>query len=384
MNIRITGLLLLAISLATPGTSSAALLPVSALESPVGRFLLGETATGLELMSTVLGRSASSADVDAFAATLRAANPDSLAKLEARLAQLRADLHEAQIQRSGGRDLAESDSFSADERAILREVADRELQTADVLRAPDPHPGEIDFVGGASPGAEPAPLASDPIVDLKEESLEKAPAEVQERAKRSFKEWYKDASECRMNRPSGASRSMDIRNTMEQMAITAGVTTVGTVAHGGFSRVFTGHFGVDLMTSLISTGVSMMWMSNRDSLEVRWLKVFSWGHLRSNLDAAIYRINPWTDTQGIPMDQAVAERKDFNYTWNAYTSWTNPLMFMIFNGEECLLEKEKGAAAAARFAKGAFVFKTGVSLGTSIAYQWWRGKNVRSESTQTH
>lgn len=322
-------------------------------------------------MSRVLGRGASHTDIEEFLARLRGSSPDTLNELEARIARVRENLNRAQVARNGGREIVESDSFSSEERMLLREVATREIRPEASLRSPDPRPGEIDFIGSEQ----------DTAIQLQEEPGENAPAEAKERARRGFKEWFDDAQSCRESRPDDANRSLELRNTLEQMAITTGVTTVGTIAHVGISKIQWNHFGLDLMTSLISTGVSMSWMHNSDTLLVRWLKIFTWGHLRSDMDAEIYRISPWTDTRGVPMEEAVTERRDFNYSWNAKSSWVNPLMFGLLNGTECMLEREKGAAAAARFARGAFVFKTGVSVATSILYQRQRGNSVRAERT---
>lgn len=346
-------------------------LPGSALESPIGRFLLGETAAGAELMARLLGHEANGSSFDELMTRLQEPELQSVrSELETKIETLREQFHEAQVQRNGGEEVAESDSFSAEERTVLRQVAAQELKVDAGWHTPDPHPGEIDFAGEEA--------ASTGEINAPETDGEKAPEAIQERARRGMKEWYKDSRTCIANRPTHKNRSIEIRNLIQQLSISAGLTTVGTFARAGFSHVDIPSFGVDLLVGLVSQGVGMTWMRNRDTFQVRWLKVFSWGNIRARLDAAFYRIDPWTDTHGVPMEEAVETRRNYNYEWSAATSWISPLMFTILNGMECLAEEDNGAAAAKRFANRAFLIKTGVSVGTSVAYFQFRSNVVQS------
>src|SRR4051812_28381498 len=126
-------------------TARAALLPVSALESPVGRFLLGETSQGAELIRWATDQPLLSVSADEFLARLRDPSDFRMSRireqLESRVARIRESLHEAQIERSGGKDVSESDAFTADERMVLREVASRELSIEASWGSQDPRAG---------------------------------------------------------------------------------------------------------------------------------------------------------------------------------------------------------------------------------------------------
>lgn len=358
----------------------AAPLPGAALESSVGRYLLGETTQGLELMTWMMGRETSASDVEEFLNRYQGSKTPELSQLESRIAEIRADLHRAQVQRAGGNDVAESDSFTSEERFALREAAARELKIDARWRTADPHPGEIDFTlhppeGGleASRSEFLAPNEENAIA-IEETPGEKAPEEIQERAKRGMREWYDDSQACLQNRPATASGTAEWKYLAQQWAISAATTATGYFFTTGLTRVQLPSFGMDLMISLISQSVGVKWMRSQDSFQVRWLKSFAWAHGKTVLDAEVYRYSPWTDTHGVPMDQAVTTRREFNYTWSAASSWVSPVMYTVLNGIDCLLDEQAAGGAAgavaraSRFKKGAFVFRTGVSAGSSILY----------------
>jgi hypothetical protein len=379
LNAAILGLLIGWI--ASTGTALAGPLPGSALESPIGRFLLGETPAGLELMSRVLGRSAEASDLPAFLESLRSASPRAASELEARIAGIR----ERSLAESPD---AESDRFSAEERAVLREVAERELRVDPEWRGPGSPEGEIPFVGESTGLAANRKAFLTPEDEAKllapEEPGETAPADVQAKARRGFKDWYDDAQDCLQSRPAEASRAAEWRYLAQQWIISGSITTGSYLIQSGFSHIEWSSLGVDLLMSMLSQGVGNKWMSSRDSLQVRWLKVLVWGHVRADIDAEVYRISPWTDTHGVPLDQAVDTRREFNYAWNARMSWLSPLMFTVLTGMECLLDQQQGPEAAARlarFRKGSFVFRTGVSMGNSLLYYKLR---PRLQAPATH
>jgi hypothetical protein len=361
-------------------SSFAAPLPGSALESVVGRYLLGETSEGLDLMTWMLGHDAQPSDVDEFLNRYRDAKTPEASQLEARIADIRADLHRAQVQRAGGQEVAETDSFTAEERYALREAAARELKIDERWRSADPHPGEIEFTLGDRPAGLQASREEflapndEEAIQVPETPGEKAPEEIKARAKRGMREWYDDSQACLQNRPASASASAEWKYLAQQWAISAGTTAAGYVFTTGLTRVQLPSFGMDMLMSLISQGVGMKWMGSADTFQVRWLKTFAWAHGKTVLDAEVYRYNPWTDTGGVPMDQAVTSRRDFNYAWNASTSWISPVMYTVLNGIDCLLDQEAAGGAAgavakaSRFKKGAFVFRSGVSVGSSVLY----------------
>lgn len=374
----------MAIVFATITTAVAAPGPaVTALERTVGRFLLGETPRGLSLMSETLGRAATAGDVDEFLITARRHAPEALAGLESRASRIERELQEIKAARRESVRPGNSPAvamLSADERAILREISHSEVHLVpnggQSLRT-----SEKQFLNGG--------LREEPALRIAETPAEQAPASIQARAKRGLREWRDDAQLCLNTMPTQSASSLQFRNIAEALAITTGVTTVGTVAQVGVAHIGDidgGQFGIDLGMSLLSTLVAMKWVKHNDGFEVRWLKASTQSVARTPIDAELYRISPWTNTHGVPMEDAISERTHFNMTWTAKTSWISPLVGTILNGAECLVG-QSGTASAVKnaqwLARGGFVIKTGVSAGNSIFYYKVRASSLKSaQATQ--
>jgi hypothetical protein len=381
----------ISLSAAFPSKIQAAPLSGDAIESIVGRTLLKERG----LLARILGRPAmSTSSVDEAWAKLRRAEwASERAELDRKAAQAREALIEARAKRYGGRRSEDLSDLSPEEELFLRKYAEIHLNVSPKWRSPDPAAGEVEFVSESGAGSKSRFLQSaraDSEIAMAEEEGSRAPKAFEDEAKGGLEKWADDLRDwsarsrsCMQNRDRDSARKAYFSNFLQQEAISASVTTVGTLARTGIAKWDWRAFSVDLMMSFISTGVSMGLMNDRDTMMVRWLKVFGWGFGRTYVDAYIYQITPWTDTHGVPMEEAVRERKEFNMAWNAKTSWTSPLMFRILNGIECLAELETAggtnAAAVARLAKlkkTQFAIKMGVSITNSIIYYRARSNAV--------
>jgi hypothetical protein len=371
----------------------AAPLPGAAIESPVARFLFAETNEGIEMMGRYLGRAASASDVDEFLRGIREAGPAYAhvrQDLEIQIGRLREELQRARVARNGGRKTTESDQFTTEEQLVLREAAKHEFSLSGDALPPDPRAGNIRFAESERLGLEAsredllnpkAIIEDEGVLRIKAEPLDEAPVAIREEARKGFKDWASDAQTCLENRPDKVTKAKDKRDLLQQLAINAGVNTGAYLLTSGISHFDVGSFSVDMLISMLSTSVSMSWMSSADSFRVRWLKVYSWGRIRTRLDAEIYQVLPWTNTHGAPMTEAAREREQFNRSWSVQTSIINPVMFTILNGAECMIEQsagaksgaKAGAAAARKFAKRAAIVKFGVGAGMSYLYY-----NVRS------
>ena len=156
---------------------------------------------------------------------------------------------------------------------------------------------------------------------------------------------------------------------MQQLGISAAVTTIGSFARTGYAQIDMGSFALDLMMSMISTGVSMQWMRANDFFEVRWVKVHTWGYGKSMLDAVLYRYSPMTQANaGDAIEEATRRRFEFNMAWTTETTWTSPVVFTILNGTECMLGEQYGIEAGNAFGKRMFWGKLAAGLGNSIIY----------------
>lgn len=385
--------LIAAATLALSAAAFAAPMSGAAIESSVARFILGETAEGVEMMGRFLGRRASSADVDEFLRGIREAGPGYShvrQDLEFRIGRMREGLQRARIARNGGRKLSESSRLAPEEQLVLREAAKQEFSLNEVASTGEAQPGKIRFAESERAGLEADreeflnPLAEgDEALRIKAEPLEKAPEFVQRETRRGLKEWASDAQACLENRPAQIAKAAEKRDLLQQLSITAAVNTGAYLFTTGVSHFDPGSFSVDMLISMLSTTVSMSWMKSADSFRVRWLKVYSWGRLRTRLDAELYQVIPWTNTHGVPMADAVREREEFNRSWSAQTSIINPIMFTVLSGAECLIGERSGVGAAKSFARGAFAVKFGVGVGMSFLYYKVRANNLHSTG-ETH
>jgi hypothetical protein len=332
--------------------------PTSPLESVLGRFLVHETEAGSRVIRPLLE------------------NPSAKVEIERRIQRIEESLLEARRSRYGknskqGKAITE---ISADERTILNEVAQREfaLQSEHL---PESGSGEIHFVektkDGSLSGTQEEFLTRqvpEGEIAVTETPAENAPLEIQARGKRNLVEWYKESQACIARRPKHQNKTIEVRNLLQQMGISATMTTLGTFARAGYAHIDLRNFALDMIMSLLSTGVSMSWMKASDLMEVRWVKVYSWGYGKTMLDAAIYRYSPVAHSQGISADEAAQRRFEFNMAWTTQTSWTSPLIYTILNGTECMISEEHGFQVGNNFGKRMFWGKMAMGLTNSLIY----------------
>lgn len=372
----------------------AAPLNVSALESPIGRFLLGETNEGFQILSRILGHApGSSSSVDEALALMNDGQLRDVQKtLEERIGRVREKFQEARQQRNGGKEVPETQEMGPEERLILREVAGRELKIQQIWEA---ELGRGEFAtqseaGGLTSSRQRflSATSEDHALGVPEEVAENASVDLQEAGSNRLKKWAQDLTNwsdesrtCMSNRNKGEAFKAWVRNFGEQVLISTSVTTVGSLARFGFAKLDLRAFSLDIMMGFISTGVSMGLMNDHDSMLVRWIKVLGWGVGRSNVDAWVYEITPWTDTHGFPMAEAVRERKEFNIAWNVKTSWVSPTMFRVLNGIECVASA-RGVSNLAAIRKLNFAVKTSVSTVNSYLYYGARTSSVISSRTR--